>query len=77
MHRARVGRQHARHVAGQPAAGDVGDGMHRNLFEQFQDRLHVDARRGEQYFAQGLVSIRLIELGLLVRDDLAHQGVAV
>ena len=60
-------RQDARHVAGDAAAGDVRQPLHRQRVDEREDRLHVDARRLEQ------VERRL----RAALEDLADERVAV
>jgi hypothetical protein len=69
-HRAHALRQHARHVADQPAAGDVRQSLYRHGSHQLEHRLDVDAGRLHQRV--GEAGIRLV-----LAEDAADQRVAV
>src|SRR6185503_14806170 len=57
----------ARDVAGNAAAGDVGEAFHGNRFEEREDRLDVDARGLEEIERRPRVALQ----------DFADEGVAV
>ncbi len=71
-------RQHARHVLGDAAAGDVRHALDGDALHQAQQRLHVQAGGGHDAVGQRALAVEFgVEVGLAALDDLAHQRIAV
>ena len=73
-----VGGQHARHVLGDAAAGDVRHAFHGELLHQRQQRFYVQTSRRHDAVGQCALAVEFgIQVGLAALDDLAHQRIAV
>ena len=72
-----VFRQHPRQVFQQAAAGDVAQGGHLDLLDEFQQRLHINAGRRHQRLRQRGVPQRLLQVGAADLQDLANQRITV
>ncbi|CWM64150.1 Uncharacterised protein [Neisseria meningitidis] len=74
----RVFRQHARHVFGNAAAGNVCHTFNGKFFQSGKNRFHIQTGRRNNSLPQGFAIIKLgIQIGIVAFDDFTDKGIAV